>query len=462
MLHSPRLRSWWDDVQDSLWLIPALGTLLCGALAFFLVWLDHRLTLGSSGDGVSWVFTGGSEGARGVLSAIAASLITVTGTIFSIAIVAMQLASGQFTPRVLRHFTGDRANQVVLAVFIGTFTYSMLVLRTVRGEDDEGDAFVPVVSVSVAILLSLVCIGLLIFFIHHSARSIQISVILDTAADDTAALVREHFREHPEGGFDLTGPPVHDGPPFVVCCREGGYLQHLDEDDLLAVAGERNVTIRVLEPVGAFTYEGTELARVWPAASVDEETERRIHDTFVTGIERTLHHDVAFGVRQLADIAIKSLSPGINDPTTATQAVDRLGGILVMAGRRLPPARILTADGRPAVFLPTVSFEELVDLACTQIRHYGAADVIFVSHLLLTLRRIGELVPPEHHGVIHLHTRLVRDESHQRLALPHEIEAIDTLAAWLHSGDPTLPNADGGLFTTGHTTTKHNHRAVIE
>lgn len=466
MLHSPRLRSWWEDVQDSLWLIPAIGTLLCGALAFLLVWLDHQLALGSGVNGVCWVFTGGSEGARGVLSAIAASIITVTGTIFSIAIVAMQLASGQFTPRVLRHFTGDRANQIVLAVFIGTFTYATLVLRTVRSEDDAGGAFVPVLAVSVAILLSLVCIGLLIFFIHHSARSIQVSVIIDTAADDTVALVRDYFRELPEGGFDLTGPPSSGGPPAVICCRYGGYLQDLDDDELLSIAREQNLTIRVLEPVGAFTYEGAVLAKVWPAGRVDDEVEQRIHDTFVTGIERTLHHDVAFGVRQLADIAIKALSPAINDPTTATQAVDRIGGILVMAGRRLPPARILTAEGRPAVFLPTVSFEELVDLAYTQIRHFGAGDVIFISHLLLTLRRIGELVPSEHHGVIRLHTRLARDEAQSTLSLPSEVETVDRLAAWLDTGDPTLSSTvtdlESGPSTTYHAATERERDAVVE
>lgn len=464
MLITPRLRSWWEDVEDSLWLIPAIGTVFCGALAFFIVWLDHRLELSGNVEGISWVFSGGSEGARGVLSAIAASIVTVTGTIFSIAVVAMQLASGQFTPRVLRQFTGDRANQVVLAVFIGTFTYSMLVLRTVRSEADTGGAFVPLLATSGAIILSLICIGLLIFFIHHAARSIQVSVIIDTVADETTDLVQHYFREAPGDGFDLTSALPTAGDAFHLSCRWGGYLQDLDEHQILDIARENDLTIHVLEPVGAFTYEGATLALVWPAAKVDDESERQLHNTFVTGIERTLHHDVAFGIRQLADIAIKALSPAINDPTTAMQAVDRLAGILVLAGRRLSPARILTADGRPAVFLPTVSFEELVDLAYTQIRHYGAGDIVFISHLLLTLRRIGELVPAEHHAVLRRHTARARDEAHQALPLPHEVQAIDTLAAWLDSGDPTLPHTDAGLFTTGHTSPKpiHTHRAVIE
>lgn len=462
MLTTPRLRSWWEDVQDSLWLTPAIGTALCGGLAFVLVWVDHQLKASANVEGLSWVFSGGSEGARGVLAAIAASIVTVTGTIFSIAVVAMQLASGQFTPRVLRQFTGDRANQVVLAVFIGTFTYSMLVLRTVRSEEDIGGAFVPVLATSVAIILSLVCIGLLIFFIHHSARSIQVSVIIDTVADETADLVRHYFREHPGAGFDLSGAIAARGDAFALRCRWGGYLQDLDEHDLLAMAHDRDLTIRVLEPVGAFTYEGTTLALVWPADRADEELEHQLHNTFVIGIERTLHHDVAFGVRQLADIAIKALSPAINDPTTATQAVDRLGGILVLAGRRLPPARILAADGRPAVFLPTVSFEELVDLAYTQIRHFGAGDVVFISHLFVTLRRIGELVPPEHHAVLRRHTELARDETHQALTLPHEIDAIDALAAWVASGDPTLAHSESGLFTSRHLSTAHPRRSVIE
>ncbi|MDQ4100552.1 MAG: DUF2254 domain-containing protein [Chloroflexota bacterium] len=443
-----QFRSWWEDVQDSLWLIPALGTLFCGALAFGLVWLDHRLALTGGVEGLSWVFTGGSEGARGVLSAIAASIITVTATIFSIAVVAMQLASGQFTPRVLRQFTGDRANQIVLAVFIGTFTYSMLVLRTVRSEADAGGTFVPLLAVAVAIILSLVCIGLLIFFIHHAARSIQVSVIIDTAADDTADLVRHHFREQPGTGFDLNAPRLPDGESFELCCRWGSYVQDLDEGNLLALARDHDLTIHVLEPVGAFAYDGAVLARVWPAAHVDAEVDRQLHNTFVTGIERTLHHDVAFGVRQLADIAIKALSPGINDPTTATHAVDRLGGILTLAGRRLPPARILTVDGRPAVFLPTITFEELLDLSYTQIRHFGAGDVVFISHLLVTLRRISDLVPPERHGALRRHTLLARDEARTALTMPEDIEAVDRLTAWLERDDPPLPRMDAELFTS--------------
>jgi uncharacterized membrane protein len=164
-------------LKGSLWFIPTLLVLGAFALAFVTVVVDRRFE-GSRAQATWFLFGVGAEGARGVLSAIAGSIITVTGVVFSITIVALQLASTQYSPRVLRTFLEDRANQVVLGVFIATFTYSLLILRTVRGESDDLDAFVPSISVSTALLLGIVSVGLLIFFINHIAQSIRASVII--------------------------------------------------------------------------------------------------------------------------------------------------------------------------------------------------------------------------------------------------------------------------------------------
>jgi uncharacterized membrane protein len=181
-----RIRALWSGIIDSLWFLPAVMTAAGGALALVLVRLDASVVGPLESSDLGWLFTGGAAGARGVLAAISGSLITVTGVVFSVTIVALQLASSQFTPRVLRQFMSDRANQLVLGVFIGTFTYSLLVQRTVRAVLEEGGtAFVPSVSVTVAVILALVSIGFLIFFIDHAARSIQADVILQRVTHDT-------------------------------------------------------------------------------------------------------------------------------------------------------------------------------------------------------------------------------------------------------------------------------------
>ena len=181
-----RMLSWWFDWQQSLWFLPAILTVVSTVLALSLVRLDQSLALAPRGN-YTWAFGGGAFGARGVLEAIAGSMITVTGTVFSITIVALQLASSQFSPRVLRTFTSDRGVQIVLGVFVGTFTYCLLVLRSVRSELEHNSAFVPSVSVTVAVVLALLSIGCLIYYIHHVARSIQVAIVAKLVAEDTGA-----------------------------------------------------------------------------------------------------------------------------------------------------------------------------------------------------------------------------------------------------------------------------------
>ncbi|HEU0302351.1 MAG TPA: DUF2254 family protein [Longimicrobium sp.] len=201
-----RLRLAWTKVRDSLWFLPCVMTLAGAVLAIAITQAARR---GAFDVEVlrSWVFGGGVDGARGVLEAIAGGLITVTGVVFSVTIVALQLASTQFTPRVLRNFTADRGNQLVLGVFIGTFTYTLLVLRTVRSADDGESPFVPRVAVTLAVVLVLVAIGFLIFYINHSARSIQVAAILGRVARRTIGDVRRLFPEQ-IGYADEAAPPT--------------------------------------------------------------------------------------------------------------------------------------------------------------------------------------------------------------------------------------------------------------
>lgn len=433
-----RFSSWWYDLQDSLWFVPALITLLSMVLAFGLVQLDHALRLDQrTSDRASYFFAfgGGAEGARGVLSSIAGTMITVTGVVFSLTVVSLQLASSQYTPRILRRFTGDRGNQVVLGVFIGTFTYALLVLRSIRSNDDPGLVFVPAISVTAGIGLAIVSIGFLIFYIHHIARSIQAEVIVQHAAEETLTLVDHVFPEElsEEEQNPPPVPPLSGATAYRVRSDHGGYVQSVDEATLgdLVAAEEEERVIRLEHHVGSYLVPGAVLASVWPASACSDHVEDGIRNAVILGSERTMQSDIGYGVRQLADIAIKALSPGINDPTTATIAIDRIAEVLVEIGRRptRPPIR-RGPDGRGLLLLPGPSFGELVDLAFTQVRHYGIADPMVAEHLVLVLGRISEHVDREYRDVLIEHAHRMLDAARDQLSLQADRDRVERAAVW--------------------------------
>lgn len=433
-----RFSSWWYDLQDSLWFVPAMITIFSLVLALALLQLDHALRLdqrSTESSSYFFAFGGGAEGARGVLAAIAGTMITVTGVVFSLTVVSLQLASSQYTPRILRRFTGDRGNQVVLGVFIGTFTYALLVLRSIRSSEDQGMVFVPAISVTVAIGLVVLSIGFLIFFIHHTTRSIQASVIVQHAADETLELVDRIFPEELEES-ELESPPVPPLPEttaFRVRVDHGGYVQSVDESTLadLAAADDTERVIRLEHHVGSYLVSGAVIGSVWPASSCNGDVEEGIKRAVILGAERTLQSDIGYGIRQLADIAIKALSPGINDPTTATMAVDRIADVLVRIGSRptRPPVR-KGRDGQGLLLLPGPTFEQLVDVAFTQIRHYGVADPMVAEHLVLVLGRISEHVKMEHREVLIDHAHRVLEAAKEELTLRADRDRVERAAVW--------------------------------
>jgi uncharacterized membrane protein len=227
-----RIRAWWYRLQNSLWFLPALITAISILLAFASLNVDRRFQL-QDGPVSMLVFSGGVEGARGVLSAIAGTMMTVTALVFSITIVALQVAASQLTPRALRSIMADRGNQVVLGFFVATFTYALIVLRAVRSPLEDRSQFVPGLSVAVAIGLALISVALLIFFMHHSANALRTSVVIGRIFDETRGLIDSLYP-------DDVGEPAHDlparpGMPYIVSADDPGYLQAIDADTLFAL-----------------------------------------------------------------------------------------------------------------------------------------------------------------------------------------------------------------------------------
>jgi uncharacterized membrane protein len=303
-----KLRSAWHKVVDSLWFVPGVFTVAAGTLAVLLVRYNDEIIGDSDVADVWWLFGGSAEGAKSVLESISGSIITVTGVVFSVTIIALQLASSQFTPRVLRQFMADRANQVVLGVFIGTFTYTLLVQRTVRS-GEVSDEFIPAVAVTGAVALALTSIGFLIYYINHAARSIQASVIIDGAVKDTLRAVQRMFPER----VAAPDEPAQDmainrtDEPGPVAARSAGYVQALDRPGLRRLARDRNVTVRLEAEFGGHVLPGQQIMSVWPANAIDDELAEALCGALVLGSERTPHQDIEHGIIELMDIAVKAI-----------------------------------------------------------------------------------------------------------------------------------------------------------
>lgn len=376
-----RLPALVDRLRGSLWFLPAVAVTGVSALAAGSLALDRRRE--TSG---SWFAFGGSpETARSVLAAVATSIITLTALVFSITVVALQLASSQYSPRVLRNFLRDRPSQVTLATFLATFAYTMLVLRAVRSATASQEVFVPALSVNLAFALTAVSLGLFVFYVHHMAQSMQASTILARIATDTADAIR---RLYPEAGGDVAVPAASPrggcGQEVAVPAPRSGYVQEIDEEAVMAAACRHDLTVRLTPRIGDFVARGTTLLHV--RGRHEPDTAERLVAAVAIGPERTTRQDAAFGFRQLVDVAVRALSPGINDPTTAVQALDRIYELLVLlAPRRLPSPERLDDRGVVRAVLPRPSWDGYVHLAFEEIRHHGR-DAIQVS------RRLDEVV----------------------------------------------------------------------
>lgn len=313
---------------------------------------------------ISRLFPGNSESARAILGAITGSTITLAGLVFSITMLVIQLSSSQYSPRVLRTFLADRNSHLTLATFVGTFTYSVVVLRAVGSNQERR----PVVSVTVAQILMLVTIGMLVQYINHITRKIRVTSILRATMSETVAAARRQA----EVGFPVPDPQRWEGGR-IVAAEDAGFLAYVDRGALVAIAADSDGRVRVVPPMGDFVAVGEPLLEVW---HVDPADDRRLVQHVELADERDIEQDVAYGVRQLLDIALRALSPSLNDPTTAAQAVDHLRNVLLEM-RRLGPGGPVHRDGedRDRLLVRPVDVEDLGGSALQEIRRAAGAHL---------------------------------------------------------------------------------------
>ena len=381
---------------DQFWALPLACALAAAGLALALGALDRSLS-SSPTLPVPLLFAGGPEGARALLSAIITSMISFTGLVFSITIVVLQLTSSQFSPRVLRTFLRDRFNQLALGVFVSTFVYGLVVLRSVRGTA-QVDPFVPQVSVTASFAFVLASVVVFLGYIHHVTQMIRAATIIDTIGRETAALIE---RRHPSDAAERPAPVLPGGPVHRVAAARAGVVQVVDDAALLRLAEASATTVVLLRAVGEFVPEGAPLLEVRGGAAGAGPDAARLRRAVQLGIERSMDQDVGFGLRQLVDITERALSPGINDPTTAVQAVDQLHDLLRrLSTRSLPPRTRTTSDGRLAVVVPQPGFEDLLGLACEEVHRWAADSDRVRRRLSAMLLDLADAARPEHRPAV--------------------------------------------------------------
>jgi uncharacterized membrane protein len=405
------LRKVLENVRSSLWFIPGVLVILAGATAFAMIAIDQATP--HIGEDLPLVFGGGSDGARGLLSSIAGSMITVAGVVFSITIIALQLASSQFSPRVLRNFMRDMPSQLTLGSLLGAFVYAILVLRSVRASEDEGGPFVPGLAISLGIVLTLVALGMLVFFIHHIATKIQVSTIVATVASDGQHAIETLWARDPPEEADLSAI-IPDEPPSAIPARSSGYLQIVTTHELVEIASERRALLRLEQVPGDWVDAGTGIVSVWPASAIDPELIDGLNDRLGIGKERSMQQDVAYAPRQLVDVALRALSPSVNDPTSAVECIHRLGQLLLLAGRRNPPGALYRDEGgEPRLIIDYPGFPTLLDLAFDEIRRHAAGQPRVVLELVRVLTTLCHELPPEHHAALRAQARLLEVAANQ-------------------------------------------------
>lgn len=379
-----RLHNMWAFLKSGYIFVPTSMSLAAVALSSAMLYLEPLL---EARIGPGLAYFGSAEGARLILTTLASSMITVAGVVFSITIVVLALTSSQYGARLLRNFLRDPVTQTVLGAFTGTFIYCMLVLRAIR----DGSEPVPHLSVTAGVLLALASLFVLIYFFHHMAGLIQPENICHAVFKDLEAVIHEFM--------PATGPLNREEPREVrelgwnapeVLSNRSGYVESIDLHGLVQEADRSGVFLKLVHRAGDFVVKGEPLCQVWPRHRVDDKLKKRVEHSFVLGAKLTLEQDIEFAFNQLVQVAVRALSPGINDPFTAITCVDWLGVALSsVASREMPSKYLYGRDGRLRVITDTVSFPGIADTAFNQIRQAARNNVAVSIRLLETIKAVA-------------------------------------------------------------------------
>ena len=391
-----KLLFYWGELKSTFWFIPILIVAMAVFAAVGLIYLDNLTDYQPSGI-IQYVFSGSVASARSVLSTISGAMIGVAGTVFSITLVALTLASSQFGSRLLRNFMHERINQIVLGTYISTYVYCLLVLNSVK--ETEQVSFIPTFSVFVAILAAVANIILLIIFIHHIAISIQADKVISDIAvaleKSIQTLYPEKLGEGPDQG---TTPDVESLKKKFryhrpILATKNGYVQYFDENEFLTTAKDKDLLIELYNRPGDYFVKNMEIGQVhFNEASLEDEL-KNLSSAFIIGKVRTSQQDVEFSIHQMVEIAARALSPGINDPYTAIACIDNLTSTIChLTTVKFPSIYRYDEDGTLRVVAATLNFEGMINASFNQIRQFAKGSPSVVIRLMEAMCTIDRFV----------------------------------------------------------------------
>lgn len=424
------------SIRASLWFIPGIMIAASIILAHLLIHLDSTADRDLYEQFPS-IFSMGADGSRGMLTAIASSMLTVAGLCFTLTLSTISGAAAQYTPRILRNFMSDRTNQFILGYFVSVFAYCLVVLRTIRGADEF--KFVPSLGVLMGLILAIGGILVLIYFIHHIATSLEVTNIIHNIEAETARVTDRMFKEKLEPESPDDSPirhdevlkPILETTPhwYPVRSKSSGYIHYVDADDLAKYAAENDMILRMQYGVGQFIGEGSTLMLT------SKRPEEGQYDELLTYFNifryRTIEEDVGYGIRQIVDIALKALpGGGSNDTTTAISCIDYLGLILArLAGRKLT-APYCAVDGEVRILIIAPTFTDYINTAFDQIRINGKANLAIMQRLMKTLNTLSEhIVTNEQLEALKDQMQRTRSFAHQTLLTDHEKQEFEAYYA---------------------------------
>lgn len=417
-----RFRTIWEGVSTSLWFIPSLLI----AAAALLAWLtiSFRLDLPEEIGQVWWLHSGSSEQAAALLSSLLTSMVTMATLVISITMVVLTLAAAHLGPRLIRRFMADKYTQLILGFFLATNVYLVLVFRMVN--DDAAEGGTPHVAVTIGSALVLISVVLLLIFVHHLARSIIADTVIHRVGGDLDAAFARMLPEPGEHDTDIE----HFTRPLEAAATlqlpTGGYVQVIDYSGLASCAQEAGAVIALdFRPGQHLLRDGTH-GSVWPASAFDEAVRKKMPDYIVLGSQPTAAQDLEFAIRQLVEVAVRALSPGINDPFTAIAVIDRLGRSLAIAMAHGRAQEIWCDDaGTARVVAKSTTFDGMLDAAFNQIRQAGGTHPAILIRMLETLAQLAELVRcDQHREAIATHLGLVEAEGERSIVEPYDLRAL--------------------------------------
>lgn len=418
---SGRLSHLMDDFRERLWFWPALIGLAAAVAAEALVRIDR--VLDDRDARPLWVFSGNADAARSVLSTVASATMTVLGVTLSITLAVLALTGQGYSPRTIRRFIRDPLVQTVIAGFVGTFVFALVSLRLVREEQ------VPGITVNVAVVLAIVSLGLLIAFFHHMATEIRVERLIDSVWNET----RDAIAQMPPARADDVPAGPEGAAAALVHAVRSGRVRRIDDARLADIARASGAVVVVVPAPGDFVAQGEVVARVHGAAP-DPEGLAGVADAVELGTQRSLTQDVAFGIDQLTDIALRALSPGINDPTTAEEALLRSADLLRRLSDRRLGACVPDADGRPLVLRHRPTWDDMVGRAVDQAAALAEAHADTATSLVL-IDALGRVIAatddPARVEVLRARVRRVRDGARRAVDEPSELARVEEAAAAL-------------------------------